>query len=165
MNSRRTARALLAGSSTRLVGTPKLSKRPVREQLGLGLGGEKPTGPERARVWSVCSNCGANRLVTTMGAALALSWYLLAPPMGSDGHFDVNAPIKEWSVLGAMDTVDECETKLGYALTHDTPGVIEQSHREARRRGLPVNLTVQQTIERLNGSKCVSGDDIGRAPR
>jgi len=131
-----------------------------REQLDLGLGSEKPTGPDCTLEVS-CSNWGAKRLVvTTTAATLALSWYLLAPPMGSDGHFDVHAPIKEWSVLGAMDTVDECETKLGYALAHDTPEVIEQSHREARRRGLPVNLTVQQTIERLNGAKCLSGDDV-----
>jgi hypothetical protein len=43
-------------------------------------------------------------------AALALvGWYLMMPPIGSDGKIYYNAPISQWHINSSYDKAAECE--------------------------------------------------------
>ena len=72
-------------------------------------------------------------------AALALvGWYLMMPPLGSDGRPDDSAPLPQWKIRGSFDTAAGCADALAEQLGRDFPEMVRQA---------------------IHASRCVSIDD------
>ena len=72
-------------------------------------------------------------------AALAVAgWYLMMPPLGSDGRRDDSAPLPQWKIRGSFDTAVECADALAEQLGRDFPEMVRQA---------------------IHASRCVSIDD------
>jgi hypothetical protein len=72
-------------------------------------------------------------------AALAVAgWYLMIPPLGSDGRRDDSAPLPQWKIRGSFDTAVECADALVELLDRDFPEMERQA---------------------IHASRCISTDD------
>jgi hypothetical protein len=61
-------------------------------------------------------------------AALAVAgWYLIMPPLGSDGRRDDSAPLPQWKIRGSFDTAVECVDALAEQLGSDLPEMVRQT--------------------------------------
>ena len=61
-------------------------------------------------------------------AALAVAgWYLMMPPLGSDGRRDDSAPLPQWKIRGSFDTAVECTDALAELLGRDFPEMVRQA--------------------------------------
>jgi hypothetical protein len=45
-------------------------------------------------------------------AILVIGWLLLIPPLGSNGTYNVFAPLSTWTSYGTFDTVEKCQKEL-----------------------------------------------------
>jgi hypothetical protein len=45
-------------------------------------------------------------------AILLIGWLLLIPPLGSNGTYNVFAPLSMWTSSGTLDTVEKCRKEL-----------------------------------------------------
>jgi hypothetical protein len=60
-------------------------------------------------------------------AVLALvGWYLMMPPLGSDGRRDDSAPLPQRKTRGSFDTAVECADAQAEKLRRDFPEMVRQ---------------------------------------
>jgi hypothetical protein len=80
--------------------------------------------------------------------ALALTgWYLMTPPLASDGSLDSRAPLSRWNIDSSYDTADDCQGIVS-AFARMYPNLKED--------GAPI--TKAKVWPAVNG-KCISTDD------
>ena len=94
-------------------------------------------------------------------AALALvGWYLLLPPVESNGRVDVKAPLDEWAKIGLYDSAQGCRHELYLSRTpRRTEEEWRSSVEAARKSGDAPTLERIETRRRLSESVCVEDDD------
>jgi hypothetical protein len=94
-------------------------------------------------------------------AALGLvGWYLMVPPVASDGEVDAYAPLSKWWKFQTDDSADECRTFL---LEMRTPPVTEAEWEGSRRAALELKhtptLNPEELQKRLLESLCIEEND------
>lgn len=94
-------------------------------------------------------------------SALALlGWYLLLPPVATNGRIDISAPLGEWRKIGLYDSAQGCHFEL---YLNRTPPLNEEQWRSsvesARKIGDTATLERVQMRKRLSESVCIEDDD------
>lgn len=74
-------------------------------------------------------------------ASLLVGWFLVTPPLGTNGHYDTSAPLSKWKVEGGAASLQDCK---------DTQKLL--TSRAAKQGG-------KSDLEAVKDARCVSQDD------
>ena len=94
-------------------------------------------------------------------AALALvGWYLMFPPVASNGRVDAYAPLSKWWKFEKDDSAGECRTfLLEFRQGPVTEAEWEDSRRAAQELGHTPTLNPDELQKRLLDSLCIEEHD------
>jgi hypothetical protein len=95
-------------------------------------------------------------------AALALvGWYLMVPPVSSNGTVDSAAPLRNWWHIGTYNSGQECQMTLlsDWSLRGVDKRGWQGSVEAAKKLGHNPTQSPEELLKRIHEETCVKDDD------